>query len=378
VGGGAGEIIVPFGRTPASVATQLINYSPVGIVKTIVENIGKGRFDQRLFSQGIGRGLTGTGIMYIGSELFKKGMINLSYPTSEREQKLWDAEGRTANSFYDPITKKYRNLNILGPAGSALITGGYYQQALQKTGSPTQGLLTAAGGGLKSLKDQTFLQGISSLLDAIDNPAGYATSFGSNLISSLIPTIIGDVANATDQKRKNAGIFDAAKAKIPGARQTLQPQVNVFGQERQQGGNFIETMIDPTRPSNVLTSPVIQELRRITDVGYNVSPTQLGDKNGYKGLTPEENTAIWKKSGELMNSKLNSLFLLDQYKNLDDEDKAKIITDIVDKAKLYARVQSVMDFTEGLSGQELKSKLSELKQSGLMTKEVFNEYLKLR
>jgi hypothetical protein len=378
VGKGVGEIAVPFGRTPASVATQLINYSPVGVVKTIIQYAGKGKFNQRLFSQGIGRALTGTAIMYIGSELFKKGLINLSYPTSEREQKLWDAEGRTSNSFYDPITKKYRNLNIFGPAGSALIVGGYFQQSLQETGSPTQAIINAGVGGVKSLKEQTFLQGISSILDAINNPQGYATGVASNLISSLIPTIVGDVSNATDIKRKNVGLLDPLKAKIPGVRETLQPQVNVLGQERPQGGNFIETMLDPTRPSNVLDSPVISELRRITDAGFNVSPTQLGDKNGYKGLTPEENTAMWKKSGELINSKLNSLFGLTQYKNLTDEDKAQIITDIVEKAKTNARILSVMDMTENLSGQELKDKLSELKKSGIMTKEVFNGYLQLK
>ena len=59
------EIIVPFGRTPSAVANQLINYSPVGIVKAIASNIGKGRFDQRLFSQAMGRGITGSGIMYL-------------------------------------------------------------------------------------------------------------------------------------------------------------------------------------------------------------------------------------------------------------------------------------------------------------------------
>ena len=33
---GVGELILPFGRTPSSVAMQIINYSPVGVVKTIM------------------------------------------------------------------------------------------------------------------------------------------------------------------------------------------------------------------------------------------------------------------------------------------------------------------------------------------------------
>ncbi|KKQ68587.1 MAG: hypothetical protein US88_C0002G0034 [Parcubacteria group bacterium GW2011_GWA2_38_27] len=372
-----GEIVVPFGRTPASVATQMINYSPIGIVKTIVENIGKGKFDQRAFSQGIGRAITGTGAMYIGTELFKKGLISLSYPTSEKEQKLWELEGRTANSIN--IGGKWRNISIFGPAGNLLIAGGNYQQALEESGSPTQAIIASSLGGIKSLKEQTFLSGINQIINAIDNPQTSAVGYAGGLISSLIPTILGDVAKTTDTtERRTPAILDKSLAKIPGARETLEPQVNVLGQERQLGGNWLETMIDPSRPSNIISTPVSTELRRLWNAGLKSSPTLVGDKNGYKGLTPEENTAIWKRTGELMDGKLNNLINLEQYKKLDDEDRANLVEIVIDKSKLLARAQAVMDLTEELSGQELKNKLSELKKSGLMTKEVFKKYLEIK
>jgi hypothetical protein len=220
---------------------------------------------------------------------------------------------------------------------------------------------------------------VSQVLDALNDPSRFFQGYFSGTVSSIVPTLVGDLAKSFDGlERRTGGVLDKVMAKIPGLRQTLEPQIDVLGQERKLGGNFLETMLDPSRPSNILTSNVANELRRITDAGFNVSPTQLGDKNGYKGLSPEENTAIWKKSGELMNDKLNSLFNLEQYKNLTDEDKAKMIEDIVEKSKLYARVQSVMDMTEDLSGEELKNKMSELKKSGLMTKDVFKKYLELK
>jgi hypothetical protein len=371
-----GEIILPFGKTPAAVATQLINYSPVGIVKTLAEAFKNG-FDQRLFSQAMGRAITGTGVMYLGTQLFKNGLITLGYPTKESEQKLWEAEGKTANSI--KIGGKWRQLSTLGVGGNLIIAGANYQQALQKTGSPTQASIAASLGGVKSLKDQTFLSGVNQITNAIDNPQTSGTAYAGNLISSLIPTIVGDVAKATDTKeRRTTGLTGTAKGKIPGVRETLQPQVNVLGQERKLGGNWLETMIDPTRPSNALDSNVISELRRLTDAGFTVAPTQLGDKNGYKGLTPAENTALWEKSGELMNSKLNNLFSLPNYKSLDDEQKTKIIAGIVDTAKLNARVQAVMELTHDLKGQALKDKLKELKTNGLMSKDVFNKFISLQ
>ena len=371
-----GQFIVPFGKTPSAVAMQMINYSPVGIAKTIIQNIGKGRFDQRMLSQGLARGITGTAIMYMGSQLYKNNMINLSLPTSEKEQKLWQAEGRTPNSI--KIGGKWRNANVLGPPGMALLVGASFQQALKETGSPFKALVQSVAGGAKALTDQTFLQGLSSVLDALNDPSRFVQGYFANTIASVVPTLVGDLAKSFDDvERRSPGILERIKSKIPGLRQTLEPQVTNLGQYRVPGGNWIETLIDPSRPSNILSSPVSDELRRMTDAGYNVSPTQLGDKNGYAVLSPQENTTLWKKSGELIDHKLGNLVKLDQYKKLSDEKKAKIIEDIVAKSKVVARIQAVMDLTHGLEGPALKQKLGELKKGGLMTQEVFDGYLKL-
>lgn len=372
-----GQFVVPFGKTPSAVAMQMVNYSPIGIAKTIVQNIGKGRFDQRMLAQGLARGITGTAVMYMGSQLYKNDMMNLSLPTGEKEQKLWQAEGRTPNSI--KIGGKWRNANTLGPIGMALLVGGGFEQGLKDTGSPFKALVQSVASGAKSLTDQTFLQGLSAILDALNDPSRFVQGYFANTIASVVPTLVGDLAKGFDTvERRSPGILDRVKAKIPGLRQTLEPQVTNLGQYRVKGGNWIETLIDPSRPSNILTTPVTDELRRMTDVGYNVSPTQLGDKNGYAVLTPKQNTELWKKSGELIDSKLGNLIKLDQYKKLSDEKKAKIIEEVVSTSKVMARIQAVMDLTEGLQGQELKAKLGELKKGGLMTQEVFNGWAKLQ
>src|SRR3990167_7425877 len=170
IGGGAGEIIVPFGRTPSAVATQILNYSPIGIVKTLAENIGKGRFDQRLFAQGLGRGITGTVALYLGGLLFEKGLLNLARPSSEKERKLWEIEGRSQNSFYDPILKKWRSIQVLGPAGNLLIVGGYFKKEFRESGSPSEAMAKTLAGASLSFSQQTFLTGVSNFIDAVSDP----------------------------------------------------------------------------------------------------------------------------------------------------------------------------------------------------------------
>jgi len=372
-----GEVVVPFGRTPSAVANQLINYSPVGIIKAIASNIGKGQFDQRLFSQAVGRGITGSALMYLGGELFKKGMVSLDYPKTERERELWKAEGRKSNAI--KIGNKWRGIGVLGPAGFVLIAGAHFQRGKEETGSVFEGLSEAAAGGLASLKEQTFLRGINSVVNAIDDPGRYGSGYFSSLASSVIPTIVGDFAKSFDgkERRTTETLFGRVKAKIPGLRQTLEPQVDILGKEVKRGGNWLETMIDPSRPERIIEEPVVLELRRLFDTGYKISPTMLGDKAGYENLSPEENTYLWKKTGELLNSKLEGLFNLKQYQQLEDEEKAKLIDKFVGKAKKEARVELALKLTEGLSGSELKSKLSEFKTSGLLTKTLFKEYLRL-
>jgi len=375
---GIGEIVLPFGRTPSAVAMQIINYSPVGIAKTIIENIGKGKFDQRLFSQGLGRGLTGTGILAIGVEMAKKGLISLDYPIGdEREQELQKAEGVKNNAI--KIGDKWRSPIILGPAGNILLVGGHFQKALEEAGSPTEALSQALIGGAKSFTEQTFLTGLQDAINAVTDPKRYAKTYLPNLIASSVPTIVSDVARASDPKERRAETTpQRVQARIPGARRGLEPQVDILGRERESVGNPLEILIDPSRPSPDIGTPVTTELRRLMDAGFRVSPTTLGDRKGFKGLTQEENTRMWSFAGQIVSDKLESLFSREDYQSLSDDEKGKIIEKVTNQAKLNARAGMVIKVTEGLSGDELKKKLSELKAGGVLTADVLKKYLELR
>jgi hypothetical protein len=377
VGKGIGEFLVPFGRTPSAVATQILNYSPVGLVKTIVENIGKGRFDQRLFSQGIGRAITGTGAMYIGAELFKNGLMTLESPKNERERELWKLEGRKANSI--KIGDKWRTIQTLGPVGNVLITGGHLQNEFSNSGSPSEAMANALAGASLSFTEQTFLTGVSNFIDAISDPTRSAENVAGSTLASGIPTIISDIGRASDDKERRANtIIEKLQARIPGVRETLEPQVSVLGEERERIGNVLEVLADPTRPSEEKSTPVVSELRRLWDAGYKVSPTLLGDKKGYEGLTDKQNTELWKLAGEITNEKLSNLFISEQYQKLAEDEKAKKVNDFVEKSKVSARAGMVLELTQDLQGAEWAKKLSELKKSGLMTREVYNKYLEIK
>ncbi len=376
-----GEIVVPFGRTPAAVVTQVLNYSPVGVVKEVVSQIAKKKFDQRAFSQAFGRSATGTGVLYVGMELAKKGMVSLGYPKDDREQKQWELEGRVPNSIL--IDGKWRNPNVLGPAGTVLIVGAYLQKGLEETGSLSSALQTAGFGALKSLTDQTFLKGVNQFTEAINDPERYGAALGSRLLGSVVPTIVSDIAQVGDPLKrrtnpKDEGITAPLKSRIPGLRETLEPVVNVFGRPVERAGNALETLADPTRPSRVKSSELLSELRRLAEAGFSSTPTSFADDKKFDFLTSEQKTELRETAGQVLESKLTNLIKSETYKKADDEEKKKLIQDFSDRSRVDARVAMVLELTTDLQGDALRAKLSELKKAGFLTQEVFRRYAQLR
>ena len=368
LGKGAGEVVVPFGRTPSAVATQIINYSPVGAVKTIIDNIGKGKFNQRDFVTGLGRSIVGAIPLVIGAALWEADMLTLDYPKTEKERELWKAEGRKANSI--KVDGKWRTIQSLGPAGNLLVVGGHFKRAFQESGSPSEAMAEAIFGSGKSFTEQTFLQGVNQFTAALNDPERSGPRLARGLVSSVIPTISGDIARATDPLERRTGtVGGRLKAKIPGLRQTLEPQVTVFGQERKATGNPLEIMIDPTRPSKDISTPVVTELRRLANAGFSVSPTLLGDKEGYEILTPKENTQLWKRAGELTATVLKKWITSDSYKAIDNDlIKSKTVDALVKKTQAAAKAEMV--------GIKLKQGVSiiELADSGLLSISRLDEF----
>lgn len=381
-----GKFAVPFARTPSAVAMQVLNYSPIGVPLEVGRQIGKGKFDQRMMANAIGRSATGLVPLWLGYQLFKEDMISLDYPKTERERELWKAEGRVANSV--KIGDKWRSLQTLGPAGPVLLMGGHFSRAFKESGSPTAAMLTALAGTAKSFTEATFLRGLNDLIDAITSPERGATNFAASFISSWIPTIINDIARTLDTKERfTAGntfmetVMNRIQARIPLLREGLQEQVDVIGRDVNRVGNRAEVMADPTRPSPDKSTPVTNELSRLTNAGYEVSPTRLGNKTGYTSLTPEQNTELWRKAGQLTNEKLNKLISKPEYRKLSDEEKAKYVNEYVTKSQVRARALMVIELTRGMTGEKLKQELLRLKGekggTNLLSESVWNEYQRL-
>lgn len=355
---------VPFSRTPSAVAMQIINYTPIGAFKEVVAQIHKGEFNQRNFSHAIGRSVVGTPALAIGALLLAKGLMTLDFPEGERERKLWELEGK--KPFAIKIDDKWRSIFVLGPVGNVLIIGAYFQKALEESGSPSEAIVTALSGGGKSFSEQTFVIGMSRAIDAIKDPERSFDRFFTGMAGSFVPTIVADVARATDYtERTYKGPWQGIVNRIPVARTTLEERLDVFGQDLPRyGGNPLEVMIDASRPVKIRQDVVVDELRRLWNKNVRVAPTKLGNRDGYKSLTQEENTVLWRRAGEATYQGLFELIQRGSYKRKGDEAKGKMIEKVVKAAKDDARAEATeIKLNQGVT-------MLELKESGLVTSDV--------
>ncbi len=366
--GATGDFIMPFKKTPSNVLLQALNYTPAGPVMEVAKQIKAGKFDQRMLSEAIGRGTVGTGVFALGSYLAYQGLITAKAPDSETERKQWELEGKQANSISFDGGKTWKSLSALGPIGTVMIIGAYYQNALKETGSRTEAMKAAIAGAGRATVDQTFLKGVSGALNALNDPTRGLSMFVENTVGSTIPTLIADIARAKDTtKREVNGAAESIINRIPGWRETLPEKLDVFGRPLAEA-NGLAVMIDIFRTSKrELSSPekeTVSELSRLAKAGYTATPANIKKNqtiNGVETIIDQKQINDFKKQfGEDSLDKLKTLIESRDYKNSSDEDKANMIDSVVSEAKRIAKIKVLGE--EGSNKDQARILHEELKK----------------
>lgn len=327
------NVMMPFTKVPSSVAMRLVDYSPIGAIKTIgeqIKNVKKtGKIDQRALSEGLAQSGIGTGTMWLGAQLHQNGLMTGAYPTDQKEQELWKLEGKQPNSI--KVGGKWQSINYTSPIGQVLAVGAKVDEAKQ-SGQSFGGQAAAGAFAIpKTVSDQSFLQGVQGVQDAINDPAHFAPKLAKSQASSIVPTIVSDVAKATDPlQRQSNSIEDAIQAKIPGFNQKLLPKQDAFGQNLTRQSNSVNTLTNPFRPSDVKpTNDLNTELRRLQDQKLGVMPNST-DKQLVFGkqtvnLTPQQLFDKNSTAGKKVQDTWNTIIQTSEYKAMTDEQKQKAL-----------------------------------------------------
>lgn len=344
-------VLMPFTKVPSAVAMRIVDYSPLGALKTVgeqIKNVKKGGvLDQRALSEGLAQAGVGTGAIWLGMQLKKNGLMTGSYPTDPKEQELWKLEGKQANSV--KVNGQWQSINYTSPAGQVLELGAKMQDAKGQGSSWGDTALTGAFAIPKTVTEQSFLQGVQGALDATNDPGRYGSKFLKSQAASTVPTFVGDIAKSTDPlQRQSNSLGDAFKAKIPGLNKTLLPKQDAFGYPLDRQSSSVNTLANPFRPSNAKpTTDLNTELRRLQDAQYGVMPTttdktlSFGSKD--KGtlqninLTPKQLFDKNSQVGQIVKNNWEKIIKSPEYVKMSDSEKQKVLRNVLSDANALGK-----------------------------------------
>lgn len=380
--GAAGEFIVPFSGVPSSIATRMITRTPIGTAQEVVKQIRSGNFDQRKMTAAIANGTAVIPLVAVGAALAKAGLMTLGFPDDKKERELWEAEGK------QPYSIKYGNTwlstNYFQPAGNLLAAGAEYQGQISNGETATTALSTALGGSAQAFTEQSFLQGISGTLNAIQQPERYANRFVEQTAGSIAPNIIRTGARAFDPVARNVNSpLDSFKAGIPGLRQQLKVKNDMFGQPVERRSTALNEIFNPLRPSDAknIDDSVVAEVRRLQDANEGIIPT-AASKTSFPGFDDNQLSDINQEIGSEIRNEWQQVMNDPRYSNLTDADKRKVLdrandtvyqaikSQFVDGAKITKRAQSWLngediDYFDTFEAQtETPVKVAKSKKSG--------------
>ena len=257
--------MMPFLKTPTNVASRMMQYSPIGLARAIIQyglwdgkRNGGANFDQRRFVMNLGRGLTGTGVAIVGALLASLGAIQPGRE-DEEDKKLGvirKAQGRSYSTYFK-LGDWEIPLDFAQPSSGPLYIGAKIAWALEEMGDdvnvPALIGTVLYGSALETgnqLFDNSFLSGFSALFSGYNDVAGIASNIVENIAenqaSRLTPSAIRALAKVTDPYVRDVYSQNAVKQFLnrqivqnwPLLRQTLPVKTDITGDATLQNSYY--------------------------------------------------------------------------------------------------------------------------------------------
>jgi hypothetical protein len=331
VGSTAIDLILPFKRTPANIASRLLESTPLGMVRgggqLLKATINKKMSfeDQRKFSQTIGRSVTGSGLILFGYWLASQGLATGLSEDDRGDREVQKAAGRSPLAV--KVGNNWHQIGAFSPIGNLIAIGAALQREQTKPlkeGEERGNIVTSAAPvAAKVMLDQPFLRGASGVVEAVQEPGTRGEALVGQTLGSFIPTLATDVGAAIDNKRRERkGIKANVISRIPLLRHNLPEEVDVFARPLQSRRT---AMVDPTLTSSASQERFINELIRL-DVGV----TKTNRKPGESELKHRERVIA---QGKEMAKELATLTETRVYKAASDDDKRKMIKDRIEQVR---------------------------------------------
>jgi hypothetical protein len=416
---GAGDIMLPFAQVPSNLGARAIEYSPAGLgvaaadFINMIDSARKGNLtaaQQAKAVQGVGRALTGSGMIAIAAAGALRGWLKV---TGDDDDKNKDALGKThgldgtqlnisaalrdlrGESAQWQAGDQLLSIGFLDPLNAQLATGALIADDIRSEAGVTAGrvLGNSLSGALQSVLDTPVM---STFQDVATNyeysgastPGGKmmdaAQKYAANQLSSVIPNSLRGIAQGLDDTERNAyssdnawqQAIDSAKASIPGLRETLPAKTDVWGNPvKNEGGirNFMNRNINPGNVTTYKPDVVSSEIEKISEATNTslypdrTAPRSLKVDGEAISLTFEQRSMYQKAYGDAYSAAVTSLMNDKNYKDMPDSMKAEILQQAKDTATEQARDSLGIGYEVKSSAQKILEKSGAERNNALIS-----------
>jgi hypothetical protein len=224
---GLGDVILKYPKTPANILARGIDYSPVGIVKSMFDlnKALSGSGSQKRAVENLARGVTGSGLMFAAVGLYNLGIITGKNPKDKEAADLMKETGQGQYSIntsalkrwllsgFDPEAAKPRNddsimnYDWLQPQAISVSMGANMAQQLKDKNrvNPLDvigAVVTSLQAGANTLAEQPLVQGVANAFRGYDVVESMTDAI-KGVPGSFVPTFLNQVRQMFDSKSRN-------------------------------------------------------------------------------------------------------------------------------------------------------------------------------
>ncbi len=413
IAGKALEAVVPFKKTPINIAKSGIEYSPIGLAKSITYDIvqlkkktkdyksklEKGFISEAEYKTGtsklvtkmidnMAKGLTGTSLALLGYAL--KDMAILKSGNDDEDDEFKEKLGE--QEYAIRIGDNTYTLDWVSPSAIPMFIGATVHDLVhsenEDNSNTLNSLLTSSAKALEPMTEMSMLQGLTSAISSYEQgSSNMIFDLGASAVSSyfgqFVPTALGQVAKTIDDKERDTSSTEKGfakkvdqfkkqqMAKIPIVSKMLPVRKDVWGNEKTRNSNPLmrayEVGLAPYNRKKVVEDYTEKELLKVfEDTGEkSVLPGIPNkditiDKQKYR-LTAGEYNKAKESFGKTSKSMLDSLVKTNEYKQLSDAQKVVAIDNIYSYAKEKIKIDYAKNKKQEVEPSSSYNILNELK-----------------
>lgn len=370
------EGVLPFKKTPANILVRAVEYSPVGLIKSLAVDTKKVKayvngdaengMSPAQFIDDVSAGLTGTALVGLGVLLASWGLFSGS-PGDDDKQNKFDELGGSQNYALN-IGGLSITLDWLAPESMPLFVGVELYNSLSGKSEDNgfvQNLMSSVMSLSTPMFEMSMLQSVNDLFDNLayikqgQGSFKIVTSMATNYISQYFPTLFGQAERAFGESQRETTYIDRNSNvgselqymwgkianKIPFYDFSQIPYIDAWGRTEETGNLFervLNNFVNPAYVKKERSTEIDGELKRLYDLGEtSVYPSRAKTNTKINGeyLTAEEYVKYATVKGQTSYDLATKIINSSTYSRASDAEKAYMLSYVYKYADHIAKYE---------------------------------------